>query len=85
MECEYVVSHKSKNETSSLARGSLRLWGCGAGGFLAMKTNAKSLKATKALPGKVEIRKNSIVSQDAVYSISRKVNQANKEEPSPIN
>lgn len=44
-----------------------------------MKTNAKSLKATKALPGKVEIRKNSTVLQDAVYSINRKVNQANNE------
>lgn len=50
-----------------------------------MKTNAKSLKATKALPGKVEIRKNSIVSQDAVYSINRKVNQANNEKPNPSN
>lgn len=50
-----------------------------------MKTNAKSLKATKALPGKVEIRKNLIVSQDAVYSINRKVNQANNEKPNPTN
>lgn len=63
----------------------MRLWGYGAGGFLAMKTNAKSLKATKALPGKVEIRKNLIVSQDAVYSINRKVNQANNEKPNPTN
>lgn len=79
MECEYVVSHKSKNETSSLARGALRMWSSGAGGFLAMKTNAKSLKATKALGGKVEMPENLSETQDAVYSIKIKVNQANNE------
>lgn len=66
MECEYVVSHKSKNETSSLVR-------CGAGGLLAMKTNAKSLKATKALAGKVEMLRNVTVLLDTLYSINQKV------------
>lgn len=44
-----------------------------------MKTNAKSLKATKALGGKVEMPENLSETQDAVYSIKIKVNQANNE------
>lgn len=66
MECEYVVSHKSKNETSSLVR-------CGADGLLAMKTNAKSLKATKALAGKVEMPRNVTVWMDTLHSINQNV------------
>lgn len=40
---------------------------------MAMKTNAKSLKATKALAGKVEMPRNVTVWLDTLHSINQKV------------